>query len=127
MGDLIDHNKKRAVEVKVFEYRTKLEDEELDEGELEGKVAAFRGYLLEKMNKGEFDEQAKYLGHNSNMRNKEMTKLEEAVEKEKKNQIFKQALGIGPTYVRGAAFDQDLQLKLNERVKRLEETMTLEE
>lgn len=126
--ELVDFNKKRAVEVKVFEYREKLEDQDFAEENIEEKVAAYRKYMLEKMAAGEFDDEAQYCGHNTSQRGTDVTRAEEFVEQKKKNLKMQRALGISGDHVHGKAFDQDLQLKeKNERLAATEANMTTEQ
>lgn len=126
--DLIDHNKKRAVEVKVFEYREKLEDQDFEEENIEEKVTAYRKYMLDKMAAGEFDEAAQYCGHNQALQGEDMTRGEKAVEQKKKNLKMQRALGISGDHVHGKAFDQDLMTKeKNERLGKMEQDMTTED
>jgi len=126
--DLIDHNKKRAVEVKVFEYREKLEEQDFEEENIEEKVAAYRKYMLEKMAAGEFDEEAQYCGHNASRRGNELTRAEEATEQKKKNKKMFDALKISGDHVHGKAFDQDLAVKeKNERLAKMEGEMSTEQ
>ncbi|KAI2470645.1 cwf21-domain-containing protein [Annulohypoxylon bovei var. microspora] len=50
--EILEHDRKREVEVKVFELRDQLEDEEVDEDEIDKRCDALRKELQEKMNKG---------------------------------------------------------------------------
>ncbi|KAI9822258.1 MAG: RNA-splicing factor [Thelocarpon impressellum] len=45
--DILEHDRKRAVEVKVFELQDRLEDEGVDEDEIETQTSALRKKLLE--------------------------------------------------------------------------------
>ncbi|KAH7354134.1 pre-mRNA-splicing factor CWC21 [Plectosphaerella cucumerina] len=47
--EILEHDRKREVEVKVFELRDKLEEEEVDEDEIEEKCAELRKKLLAEM------------------------------------------------------------------------------
>ena len=47
-AEVLEHNRKRELELKVFEYRVGLEDDEVDDDEIERRVAAFRARLLEE-------------------------------------------------------------------------------
>ncbi|GMG51286.1 unnamed protein product [Ambrosiozyma monospora] len=62
-NDISEHEKKRAIEVKVMDYRETLEDDDsLDDDEIEKRVVAFRmklvngnkGHIGEKMNERDF-------------------------------------------------------------------------
>ncbi|KAI2638279.1 cwf21-domain-containing protein [Xylaria nigripes] len=48
---ILEHDRKREVEVKVFELRDQLEDEEVEEEEIDRRCDALRKELQEKMNK----------------------------------------------------------------------------
>ncbi|KAI4866947.1 cwf21-domain-containing protein [Hypoxylon rubiginosum] len=50
--EILEHDRKREVEVKVFELRDRLEDEEVDEEEIDKQCDALRKELQAKMNKG---------------------------------------------------------------------------
>ncbi|KAK7755394.1 RNA-splicing factor [Diatrype stigma] len=50
--EILEHDRKREVEVKVFELRDQLEDEEVDEDEIDTRCDALRKELLAKMNSG---------------------------------------------------------------------------
>ncbi|KAI9673096.1 MAG: RNA-splicing factor [Trizodia sp. TS-e1964] len=45
-ASILDHDEKRDIEVKVFELRDRLEDEEIDEEEIETQTSALRKKLL---------------------------------------------------------------------------------
>ncbi|KAI8991434.1 cwf21 domain-containing protein [Mycotypha africana] len=100
---ILEHDRKRKIEVKCMEYRVQLEDEELEEDIIEEKVQEFREKLL-KEKVAETD--AKDL--------KEHDTHQIAAAKEKANEKMKRALRIDKGYVEGAAFDQELQEKLRE-------------
>ncbi|KAI2626693.1 cwf21-domain-containing protein [Hypoxylon sp. NC1633] len=53
--EILEHDRKREVEVKVFELRDQLEDEGVDEDEIDKRCDALRKELQEKMNKGDRD------------------------------------------------------------------------
>ncbi|KAI0180848.1 cwf21-domain-containing protein [Hypoxylon sp. FL1284] len=50
--EILEHDRKREVEVKVFELRDQLEDEGVDEEEIDERCDALRKELQAKMNKG---------------------------------------------------------------------------
>ncbi|KAI1453609.1 cwf21-domain-containing protein [Annulohypoxylon moriforme] len=50
--EILEHDRKREVEVKVFELRDQLEEEEVDEDEIDKRCDALRKELQAKMNKG---------------------------------------------------------------------------
>ncbi|KAI9832525.1 MAG: RNA-splicing factor [Sarea resinae] len=51
--EILEHDRKRDVEVKVFELRDKLEDEGVDEEEIEVQTSALREKLLSQSKKGD--------------------------------------------------------------------------
>ncbi|KAI1478984.1 hypothetical protein K445DRAFT_315646 [Daldinia sp. EC12] len=51
--EILEHDRKREVEVKVFELRDQLEDEGVDEDEIDKRCDALRKELQAKMNKGD--------------------------------------------------------------------------
>ncbi|KAJ6783660.1 hypothetical protein PWT90_06730 [Aphanocladium album] len=50
--EILEHDRKREIEVKVFELRDKLEDEEVDEDEIDKQCDELRQKLLREMNSG---------------------------------------------------------------------------
>ncbi|KAF3060079.1 Pre-mRNA-splicing factor CWC21 [Daldinia childiae] len=51
--EILEHDRKREVEVKVFELRDQLEDEGVDEDEIDKRCDVLRKELQAKMNKGD--------------------------------------------------------------------------
>ncbi|KAJ3474675.1 hypothetical protein NLG97_g9737 [Lecanicillium saksenae] len=49
---ILEHERKREIEVKVFELRDKLEDEEVDDDEIEKQCDELRQKLVDEMNSG---------------------------------------------------------------------------
>lgn len=100
--DIIEHNKKREIEVKVMEYRISLEDDDdVEEGAIEGLVAKFRQELMEK---DTIDSEKKIRDTH-----------EIAARKEKKMEVMKHALRFSDRdIVEGEAFDRDLQQRKKE-------------
>ncbi|KAK3191698.1 RNA-splicing factor [Lecanicillium sp. MT-2017a] len=49
---ILEHDRKREIEVKVFDLRDQLEEEEVDEDEIEDRCDALRKKLLAEMNSG---------------------------------------------------------------------------
>ncbi|KAI7903182.1 cwf21 domain-containing protein [Cokeromyces recurvatus] len=105
---ILDHDRKRKVEVKCMELQIKLEDEGLDEDEIEEKVEDLRKTLLADIEKLEETD-------NKNLKEYETHQLSAA--KEKANEKMKKALKIDQEYVEGSAFDRELQEKLREERK----------
>ena len=107
--DIIEHNRKRDVEVKVLRLRETLEDKGVDEAEIEAKTTEMRKNLLKqlpapaaKRSKGA-QEEAESRGS--------METHARAAAKESETKALKSALGIAPGYVAGSAFDRELQQK----------------
>ena len=107
--DIIEHNRKRDVEVKVLRLRDTLEDKGVDEAEIEAKTSEMRKNLLKqlpapaaKRSKGA-NEEAESRGS--------METHARAAAKESETKALKSALGIAPGYVAGSAFDRELQQK----------------
>lgn len=116
---LIEHNTKRAIEVKVFEFRTKLEEQDFGDDDIEDKVDAYRKVLQAQLEAGTFVVEE---------RKKDIKKHEDAMDRMKKNMTMKKALGIGEDHVHGRAFDQDLQeSERRERIAKREAEMTIQE
>lgn len=54
-SEIMDHNKKREIEAKLFEYRVKLEDEGLDEDTVETKITEMREKKLKQQEKNQLN------------------------------------------------------------------------
>ncbi|KAJ3014020.1 RNA-splicing factor [Thoreauomyces humboldtii] len=101
--DILDHQKKREVEVKCLVLQDQLEAQDLPEEEVEKRVDALRQELLRNLSK--MSQDVKTLqGH-------QVHELAEA--KEKADARARDAFGIRSDFVAGASFDRELQ----ERVK----------
>lgn len=87
--DILDHDRKREIEVKVFELRDRLEDTEMDEDEIESQCDALRRKL---QNEG-IGKQAKSL--------KAHQVHEVADAKIKQTEKLRRALGISKDYEEG--------------------------
>merc|ERR1711937_275232 len=100
--EILAHQAKRKVEVKVLELREAMEEDgNYDEEEIEGKCEAFRAMLLNK--EGFLDSvEAK------SARSGETHQL--AAQNEMKNQKAHSAFGIREDYTPGAAFTEEYQL-----------------
>ncbi|RFU32213.1 hypothetical protein B7463_g4126, partial [Scytalidium lignicola] len=91
--EILEHDRKREVEVKVFELRDKLEDEGVDEEEIEQKCDALREKLLKDMEKGRSIGKKELKMH-------QVHELAEA--KIKQDDRFRSALGISKNYEEGS-------------------------
>uniref|UniRef100_A0ACB8EVC9 Uncharacterized protein n=1 Tax=Sphaerodactylus townsendi TaxID=933632 RepID=A0ACB8EVC9_9SAUR len=103
--DILDHERKRKVELKCLELAELMEEQGYGEGEIQEKVATFRMMLLEKdvavVKEGE--QQQKPTGVT------ETHQLAEA--NEKKNERLRAAFGISDNYVDGSSFDPNRRAK----------------
>lgn len=97
--DIIEHNRKREIEVQVMEYRIALEDDDVDEEKIEELVAKYRMELMEKDTPETVQEKTKQETH------------EIAARKERKMENMRRALGFEDDIVEGEAFDRELQEK----------------
>uniref|UniRef100_A0A7S4B554 CWF21 domain-containing protein n=1 Tax=Chrysotila carterae TaxID=13221 RepID=A0A7S4B554_CHRCT len=109
--DIIQHNRKREVELKVAQLQEALEEQGLNEADIEKRVAEMRRKLLDKLPK----EPTK---SSSDVKRTGETHADAAA-KEQENYALKDALGISSAYVGGSAFDRELQEK--KRQERLAE------
>ncbi|KAI9754960.1 MAG: RNA-splicing factor [Lichina confinis] len=93
--DILEHERRRLVEVKVFELRDKLEDDEVDEEEIEKQTSELRKKLLA--------ERAGNRDDNPNQRKhfKPHEVHEQARAKIEESEKLRKALGISETYEEG--------------------------
>ena len=107
--DIIEHNRKRDVEVKVFRLREALEEQGVDEAEIESKTAEMRKNLLAQLPPPKRTEK-KGANEAADPRGKQETHAM-AAQKEEETRALKQALGISSEYKAGQAFDRELQVR----------------
>ncbi|TGO32888.1 hypothetical protein BGAL_0089g00260 [Botrytis galanthina] len=89
---ILEHDRKREVEVKVFELRDKLEEEGVDEEEIEIQEEALRKKLLKEMERG----------NGPSRKGLKMHQVHELAEaKIKQDNKFRSALGISKDYKEG--------------------------
>jgi len=105
--DIINHNKKREIEVKVMEYRIQLEDEEVADEEIEVKVEEYRRELQRTLD----EDRDRADGSNSIV---QKDTHEVAALKQKKMEQIRDAFGFDKDIVEGEAFDQELQQRRKE-------------
>ncbi|KFY52840.1 hypothetical protein V496_08126 [Pseudogymnoascus sp. VKM F-4515 (FW-2607)] len=91
--EILEHDRKRDVEVKVFELQDKLEDEGVEEEEIEKQTEELRQKLLGEMKKGLDRRDAKGL------KSHQVHELAEA--KIRESDRFRNALGISKNYEEG--------------------------
>ncbi|KAK0630768.1 cwf21 domain-containing protein, partial [Bombardia bombarda] len=94
---LLEHDRKREVEVKVFELRDKLEDEGVDEDEIETRCDALRKKLLAESDK---KQSAGGAGSARNLKMHQVHELADA--KIKESERLRQALKISRDYEEGS-------------------------
>jgi len=100
--DIIQHNRKREIELKVTQLRDALEEQGVAEEEIERKVSETRKKLLDKLPKAVVvDTSAGRSGETH----------ADAAAKQQENSALKEALGISSEYKGGSAFDRELQEK----------------
>ena len=103
--DILEHKRKREIEVKVFELRDELEEKGMDEEEIERRCKELRETLKSKVV--------------STKTNDTHTR---AQRKEEENARIKKAFGLNESFVPGRAFDREYQEKAKmERIKEREE------
>uniref|UniRef100_A0A7S0P537 CWF21 domain-containing protein n=1 Tax=Calcidiscus leptoporus TaxID=127549 RepID=A0A7S0P537_9EUKA len=99
--DIIHHNRKREIELKVLQLRDALEEQGVGEEEIEVRVDETRRKLMQKLPK-----QAD--AGSADVRRTGETHTDAAA-KQHENTALKDALGISSSYVGGSAFDRELQ------------------
>ncbi|TEB35398.1 cwf21-domain-containing protein [Coprinellus micaceus] len=106
---ILEHERKRAVEVKCLELQVRLEDEEVDEAEIEKQVSALREKLLANLNSSQ-----------TNVRGLKPSDTH-ALAAAKKVELEKmaRALGTRNDYQEGDSFDKEKQEEM--RLKRITE------
>ncbi|KAJ2082818.1 RNA-splicing factor [Coemansia sp. RSA 988] len=103
---ILEHERKRQVEVKCLELRDELEEQGLDEDAVESRVDRFRNQLLKNLDQLD-------LSDNKQIKQFETQRIAEA--KVKENRVIASALRVEEGYVEGAAFDRELQELRRER------------
>ena len=101
-AEIIEHNRRREVEVKVFALRETMEEKGIDEAEIDRSCDELRQRLLSQL-------PSSLPSSSSGGRAGETHAA--AVQKEQENAALKAALGIPSEYVGGSAFDRELQEK----------------
>lgn len=97
-AELLEHESKRAIELKVFELRCKLEDEDKDEDEIDDECEALRRKLSKEQEKGA----GKEAGKSEARRLKGHQVHEQARAKIHEDEKFRRALGIRDDYEEGS-------------------------
>ncbi|KAK3709604.1 RNA-splicing factor [Vermiconidia calcicola] len=103
--DILEHDRKREVEVKVFELRDKLEDEGVNEDEIDDQCDALRKKLEA--------EQARTKGGGPNARGLKSHQVHElAKAKIEESEKLRKALGISQDYEEGSHWKRQEERKL---------------
>merc|ERR1712166_1697057 len=106
---ILEHERKRQIELKILQFRDAMEERNYSEDEIETKVAEIRKQLAEQGESAKQDD----------VKAKSSHAIAEA--QNKKNLAFEAAMGISKNYAVGEAFDQDLQeQKKQERIEQRE-------
>ncbi|KAI8325844.1 cwf21-domain-containing protein, partial [Martensiomyces pterosporus] len=95
---ILEHERKRQVEVKCLELQDELESQGLDEAQVEERVDAFRQQLLENIDHLD-------LSSGKPLKSFETQRIAEA--KRQENERMASALRVEEGYVEGAAFDKE--------------------
>jgi serine/arginine repetitive matrix protein 2 len=98
--EILDHERKRLVEIKCLELEDELMGKGVDEDEIDVQVDQLRQELLQDLER--FTKEAKLM--------KEWQTHQLAEAKEIDNNRFAAALGINPDHQVGAAFNKELQV-----------------
>ncbi|KAJ1960586.1 RNA-splicing factor [Dipsacomyces acuminosporus] len=116
---ILEHERKRQVEVKCLELQDELESQGLDDDQIEERVEAFRQNLLANLDRLD-------LSGGKPLKPFETQRIAEA--KRTENAKMARALRVEESYVEGEAFDQELQeLKRRRRMLEREEQRENEE
>ncbi|PWY98425.1 cwf21-domain-containing protein, partial [Testicularia cyperi] len=104
---ILEHERKRKVEVKCMELQVQLEDDEVDQAEIESRVDELRKRLTEELGVGADRRQ---------FRDGDTHRIREA--KNREGERLGRALGVASDYKEGDAFNRELQeRKKQERIE----------
>ncbi|KAJ1944095.1 RNA-splicing factor, partial [Linderina macrospora] len=106
---ILEHERKRQVEIKCLSLQDELEEQGLDDAEVERRVDELRQQLLDNLETAKLPE--------PKLRNFETQRVRQ--KKERENERFARAMRIGKEHVEGEAFDPEL-VELKRRLRRLE-------
>jgi len=112
---ILEHERKRKIEVKVFELRDHLEEEGVDEDEIDERTEALRNKLM-----AEEEQRARGVGGREQLKGHQSHEIARA--KIEESERVRRAFGIGKDYEEGSHWK-----KQDEKRKRLEEKAMLEE
>ncbi|KAK4580164.1 RNA-splicing factor [Recurvomyces mirabilis] len=102
--EILEHDRKREIEVKVFELRDRLEDEGVDEDEIDDKCEALRKDLTSKQRPGE--------GGPNTRKLKSHQVHELAKAKIEESEKLRRALGISKDYEEGSHWKRQEERKV---------------
>ncbi|CAL8080225.1 unnamed protein product [Calicophoron daubneyi] len=129
--EILEHERKRKIEVKCFELAEQMEEQGYGATEIEKKVSVIRAKLLEEMRaedakkKHIVDTEPLEKSIDENGRLAPKGTHETAAVTALKNAIFKEALGIGPDFQDGNSMEQAKERRKEEaETKRLLEEQT---
>ncbi|EPS41214.1 hypothetical protein H072_4918 [Dactylellina haptotyla CBS 200.50] len=111
--EILDHDRKRNVEVKCLELRDKLEDEEMDEDEIEERVTALRNALMGQLDSQRVDARG--------LKSHQVHELAQA--KMAENARLQRALQISSDYEEGSHWKR----QADDKIRRQEEFAAKEE
>ncbi|PVV02008.1 hypothetical protein BB560_003548 [Smittium megazygosporum] len=111
---ILEHEKKRQIEVKLLYFQDELEEQGLSQEEIEKQVDDYRANLMQQLDSGS----GKLLDEEPTERIRSETHLLLEAKK-KETEKFAAALKIDKTYVEGMAFDKEL-VELKKQQKRFE-------
>jgi len=117
--EILEHERKRRVEVKVFELRDKLEEEGVDEDEIDERVDALRKNLLKESEKGSDTNVARGLKAHQ-VHDLAKAKIEET-------ERVRKAFGIREDYVEGSHWKRQEERKREAEVLKEQERIKEEE
>ncbi|KAJ2162287.1 RNA-splicing factor [Coemansia sp. RSA 552] len=116
---ILDHERKRQVEVRCLELQDELEAQGVDADEVESRLDELRARLLKDIDRAGLDSSRKIKPH-------ETQRIAEA--KAQENRVMAAALRVDEDYAEGAAFDRELQeLKRQKRMLERERDKAKEE
>ncbi|KAI0512758.1 cwf21-domain-containing protein [Xylaria bambusicola] len=96
---ILEHDRKREIEVKVFELRDQLEDEGIEEEEIDRRCDALRTELREKMNNNNNHNKSGSAGAKKGLKSHQVHELADA--KIKESERLRSALKISRDYEEG--------------------------
>lgn len=122
--EILEHEKKRKIEVKCFEMEQIMEDQGYTQSEITKKVSAYRSKLLEEL-RNEAPKQPHFQLDPTETMEKETGRLvpkgthETAAVSMLKNTVFKEALGIGSDFQDGNSMEQSKLRRQEETEKKM--------